>query len=247
MGIGTTLTCSKFEKSCNEGRTGEETEDEVEEGDELVQHDDLLTKGNISAIVGVSTLTRQQPRQQDHDQAFPELAAILSLIASFIYLLGFFDIDFIQSFIVRSSTEEEDDPLLNNHHDIEDEEIVKSVVEGKRLSYSLESSLRDSRRAALISREALQRVSGRSLHSLPLEGEQQCRQRQRKGAWRSGQRRLAVVTWMEVMKGLVASDWSRVSLEGWGRWLRQWTSTDGGGQLDMVERRANGVRTKKRI
>ncbi|KAK7276568.1 hypothetical protein RIF29_17711 [Crotalaria pallida] len=129
-----------------------------------------------------------------HLVTFPELAAILSLIASFIYLLGFFGIDFVQSFIARSSTEEDDDvhhplfhdvinlhqipklpppppdPLISSISSQEDEEIVQSVVEGKTPSYSLEASLGDCRRAASIRREALQRVTGRSLQSLPLEG-----------------------------------------------------------------------------
>ncbi|GMN50140.1 hypothetical protein TIFTF001_019296 [Ficus carica] len=52
----------------------------------------------------------------------------------------------------------------------EDEEIVKSVVEGTTPSYSLESKLGDCRRAAAIRREALQRTTGKSLAGLPLEG-----------------------------------------------------------------------------
>ncbi|KAK7267876.1 hypothetical protein RIF29_20556 [Crotalaria pallida] len=138
-----------------------------------------------------------------HLVTFPKLAVILSLIASIIYLLG---IDFIQSFITYSSTKEKDDPLFHNHHDVinihhqhqipklpappppqdlfississqERNEIVKSVVEGKTSSYSLESSLGYCCRAASIRREALQRVAGRSLQSLPLEGEQWCQWR----------------------------------------------------------------------
>ncbi|CAL0317573.1 unnamed protein product [Lupinus luteus] len=123
-----------------------------------------------------------------HVVTFSELAAILSLIASFIYLLGFFGIDFVQSFISRSSNDVvwEDhinhavrqqipilpppEPLISSISTEEDEDIVKSVVEGKTPSYSLESRLGDCRRAAAIRREALQRVTGRSLQSLPLEG-----------------------------------------------------------------------------
>ncbi|GAU14536.1 hypothetical protein TSUD_250780 [Trifolium subterraneum] len=52
----------------------------------------------------------------------------------------------------------------------EDNEIVNSVVEGEIPSYSLESRLGDCFRAAAIRREALQRISGRSLDGLPLEG-----------------------------------------------------------------------------
>lgn len=52
----------------------------------------------------------------------------------------------------------------------EDEEAIKSVVAGTTPSYALESKLGDCRRAAAIRREALQRVTGKSLSGLPLEG-----------------------------------------------------------------------------
>lgn len=52
----------------------------------------------------------------------------------------------------------------------EDEGIVKAVVDGTIPSYSLESKLGDCKRAAAIRREALQRMTGRSLEGLPLEG-----------------------------------------------------------------------------
>ncbi|XP_028078120.1 3-hydroxy-3-methylglutaryl-coenzyme A reductase 1-like [Camellia sinensis] len=129
-----------------------------------------------------------------HVVTLSELAAIASLIASFIYLLGFFGIGFIQSFITRVSHDawdidddcfilEEDrrlllcsssavvdcavpppvpklmepPPMLSN------EEIVKSVVSGSIPSYSLEPKLGDCYRAASIRREAMQRLTGRSL------------------------------------------------------------------------------------
>lgn len=135
-----------------------------------------------------------------HLVTLPEIAAIVSLIASFIYLLGFFGIDFVQSFISRASHDAWD---LDNHHNFliederdprrtppqqpqpappppeplistlsseEDEEIVKSILVGKIASYSLESQLGDCKRAASIRREALQRITGRSVQGLPLEG-----------------------------------------------------------------------------
>lgn len=52
----------------------------------------------------------------------------------------------------------------------EDEETIKSVVAGTIPSYSLESRLGDCKRAAAIRREALQRITGKSLSGLPLEG-----------------------------------------------------------------------------
>ncbi|KAL8257872.1 hypothetical protein R6Q59_029913 [Mikania micrantha] len=121
-----------------------------------------------------------------------ELVAIVSLIASFIYLLGFFGIDFVQSFIATSRVDDdsftlEDDvehhskpkPRIMNHvapaagigyTSEEDEEIVKLVVSGSIPSYSLESKLGDCRRAALIRREALERKTGRSVLELPVDG-----------------------------------------------------------------------------
>ncbi|GAA0166591.1 reductase [Lithospermum erythrorhizon] len=51
----------------------------------------------------------------------------------------------------------------------EDEEIVQSVVQGKIPSYSLESKLGDCFQATAIRREALQRITGKSLEGLPLE------------------------------------------------------------------------------
>ncbi|XP_057469749.1 3-hydroxy-3-methylglutaryl coenzyme A reductase 1-like [Actinidia eriantha] len=143
-----------------------------------------------------------------HILTLSELAAIISLIASFIYLLGFFGIGFVQSFIARASNEAWDDdvvvdadrfllqedrrlvpcpaaaidcavppvskmmdppplPVISSE---EDEEIVKSVVSGSVPSYSLESKLGDCHRAVSIRREAVQRLTGRSLVGMPLDG-----------------------------------------------------------------------------
>ncbi|CAA3017161.1 3-hydroxy-3-methylglutaryl-coenzyme A reductase 1-like [Olea europaea subsp. europaea] len=129
-----------------------------------------------------------------HVVTLSELAAIVSLIASFIYLLGFFGIDFVQSIISRNSAwdlENDDEQrfLVNEDRNIhspakprlmdlpaipsvsqDDEELVKSVVSGEVPSYSLESKLGDCFRAAKIRRDAVQRLVGRSLEGLPLEG-----------------------------------------------------------------------------
>jgi hydroxymethylglutaryl-CoA reductase (NADPH) len=149
-----------------------------------------------------------------HIVTLSEISAIVTFVASFIYLLGFFGIGFVQSLIIPRASHDEildddeivddfdrmmlkedlraappsdackivssrptnkiiDDPLpppalpLNSE---EDEEIVKSVVEGKTPSYALESKLGDCRRAAAVRREALQRITGKSLAGLPLEG-----------------------------------------------------------------------------
>ncbi|XVF07166.1 hypothetical protein REPUB_Repub06bG0115000 [Reevesia pubescens] len=124
-----------------------------------------------------------------HIVTFSELAAILSLIASFIYLLGFFGIDFVQSFISRASNDawDLDNDVVNRHRlltcpssisdhlipavsSAEDEEIVEWIIEETISSHSLEEKLGDCKRAARIRREALQRITGRSLQGLPFDG-----------------------------------------------------------------------------
>ncbi|XP_048129596.1 3-hydroxy-3-methylglutaryl-coenzyme A reductase 1 [Rhodamnia argentea] len=130
-----------------------------------------------------------------HVVTLPEIASIVSLIASFIYLLGFFGIGFVQSFISRASHDAWEDldddvnrgfgctdivaplpqpvdpePAISALSSAEDEEIVKSVVDGTIPSYSLDSKLGNCRRAVFIRREALQTTTGRSLADLPFEG-----------------------------------------------------------------------------
>ncbi|PRQ25232.1 putative hydroxymethylglutaryl-CoA reductase (NADPH) [Rosa chinensis] len=145
-----------------------------------------------------------------------EIVAILALVASFIYLLGFFGIDFVRSLFLQPSNDiwaaddDEDEIILKKDArkfpcgqapdrsipkmapiaspkvaqkvldekpaiktpppTEEDEEIIKAVVAGTIPSYSLESKLGDCKKAASIRREALQRVTGKSLEGLPLEG-----------------------------------------------------------------------------
>ncbi|KAK2427270.1 3-hydroxy-3-methylglutaryl-coenzyme A reductase [Trifolium repens] len=53
---------------------------------------------------------------------------------------------------------------------MEDEEVVRAVVSGSIPSYSLESKLGDCKRAAVIRNQAVERVTGRSLEGLPMEG-----------------------------------------------------------------------------
>ncbi|MBA0873537.1 hypothetical protein Goshw_003608 [Gossypium schwendimanii] len=193
-----------------------------------------------------------------HAVTFAEIVAVFALVASLIYLLGFFGIDFVQSLVTRPSgdvwsgeDDEEGNEVLLREEDArtvpcgqaldcsvpslphmvrnvtaqrlfdekpvrvtteedarkvscgqavdcslrslpprppivtsqklfhektvivtteEDEEIIKSVVAGTLPSYSLESKLGDCKRAAAIRREALQRLTGRSLSGLPLDG-----------------------------------------------------------------------------
>ncbi|XP_068344845.1 3-hydroxy-3-methylglutaryl coenzyme A reductase 2-B-like [Pyrus communis] len=130
-----------------------------------------------------------------HVVTLSELAALFSLFASIIYLLGFFGIDFVQSFVSPNSRAAHgpwnDDVVVRQNSSVnftalpsyatsasdkspalsaDDEKIIKSVVDGTTPSYSLESTLGDCRRAAAIRREALQRTTGSSLDGLPLEG-----------------------------------------------------------------------------
>ncbi|KAL8536237.1 hypothetical protein ACS0TY_011751 [Phlomoides rotata] len=145
-----------------------------------------------------------------------EISAIVVFFVSFIYLLGFFGMGFVQSLIIPRSSHDEildDDEIIDDFDQMmlkedsraapcaaaapppdvfspkpinkivvddqlpptplsseEDEEIVKSVVEGKIPSYTLESKLGDCHRAAAVRREALQRITGKSLAGLPLDG-----------------------------------------------------------------------------
>ncbi|XP_062080290.1 3-hydroxy-3-methylglutaryl-coenzyme A reductase 3-like [Humulus lupulus] len=103
----------------------------------------------------------------------PNQSSSLSLSVSFSPI-------FIQNFMIDDNgsqppcsivrTPNLDRQVLPTLSSKEDEDIIKSVVEGKVSSYSLESKIGDCKRAAMIRREALQRTSGRSLQGLPLEG-----------------------------------------------------------------------------
>ncbi|XP_008778179.3 3-hydroxy-3-methylglutaryl-coenzyme A reductase-like [Phoenix dactylifera] len=123
-----------------------------------------------------------------HVLTLSELSAIVGLAASLIYLISFFGIAYVQSFI--SSHDDDDDFLLAAPEaapcsllsagdapekmpvlsDDDNEELVHAVVAGKVPSYSLESKLGDCRRAAGIRREALRRITGRAMDGLPLDG-----------------------------------------------------------------------------
>lgn len=146
-----------------------------------------------------------------HVVTMSEMAAIVLFVASFIYLLGFFGMSFVQATPYSDDEEEEmevDDQTemvrkedtratpcgaaLDCESDVvvkqvvkkevifvptdtttvteEDEEIIQSVVSGKTPSYSLETKLGDCKRAAFIRRVALERITGKSLDGLPLEG-----------------------------------------------------------------------------
>ncbi|XP_019159939.1 PREDICTED: 3-hydroxy-3-methylglutaryl-coenzyme A reductase-like [Ipomoea nil] len=115
-----------------------------------------------------------------HVVSSSEIAALLAFAVSLVYLLGFFAHPLPLQEQEKEEKEEEEkqitlikkkvqsDPIILLSEE-EDEEIVKGVVEGRVPSYSLESKLGDCKRAAAIRREALERITGKSLDGLPLE------------------------------------------------------------------------------
>lgn len=172
----------------------------------------------FSVVYYLLTRWREKIRNSTplHVLTLSEIAAIVAFVASFIYLIGFFGISFVQSLIIPRSSHDDvwaaddDDldqvilkedtrsvpcaaagvdcpplpspkatvaavdnpsvpPLVPTSSE-EDEEIIKSVVSGTTPSYALESKLGDCYRAAAIRREALQRMTGKSVEGLPLDG-----------------------------------------------------------------------------
>ncbi|KAL0904761.1 hypothetical protein M5K25_026911 [Dendrobium thyrsiflorum] len=122
-----------------------------------------------------------------HALTLSDIPAIVGFIASLVYLISFFGIAYVQSFV--SSHDDEDDFLLSSDQPApcpltcskksplaaeslfgDDEEIVSAVVAGKIPSYVLEAKLGDCRRAAGIRREAISRITGRGMEGLPLDG-----------------------------------------------------------------------------
>lgn len=127
-----------------------------------------------------------------------EIFALIAFLASFIYLLGFFGVDLLfrsssddEVWATNEVDHEDlrkipcgqsldcsslpikpnpiDPPRESDLNSEEDEEIVKSVIDGIIPSYTLETKLGDCKRAASIRREAVQRITGKSLTGLPLE------------------------------------------------------------------------------
>lgn len=129
-----------------------------------------------------------------HVVSFWELVAIVAQLASFTYLLGFFGIYYVQSFISGSIDDDhvrEDDKLMSlvaqeevavkpsspqvqlkgiSLGDHEDDDIAAAVCNGTVASHSLESALGNCRRSAWVRRRALEMITGRSLDGLPLDG-----------------------------------------------------------------------------
>ncbi|KAI3732255.1 hypothetical protein L1987_63458 [Smallanthus sonchifolius] len=116
-----------------------------------------------------------------HVVTMSEMAGIIMFVASFIYLVGFFGVSFY-------SDDEDEEEIEGDHVECEsinkdllkettmvmsseaDEALIQEVVSGKTPSYSLESKVGDCKHAASIRRVALERITGKSLNGLPLEG-----------------------------------------------------------------------------
>ncbi|KAK1282840.1 3-hydroxy-3-methylglutaryl-coenzyme A reductase 3 [Acorus calamus] len=121
-----------------------------------------------------------------HIVSLSDMAAIVSLVSSVIYLIGFSGVGFIQSDITEDEEQQHPNPQFVSscpqsldppppHPDLsvsasDDEGLVQSVLNGSLPSYALESRLSDCRRAAGVRREALRRITGRSLDGLPIDG-----------------------------------------------------------------------------
>lgn len=119
-----------------------------------------------------------------------EILALIAQVASFIYLIGFFGIDYVQYFISKSGDGSWDSDDEREHRQVcetqsdrppvqlkgmilgenDDEDIARAVSEGEVPSYSLENDLGDTLRAASIRRRSVELTTRRSLEGLPLAG-----------------------------------------------------------------------------
>lgn len=125
-----------------------------------------------------------------HTLSFGDIIAVLALIASIIYLWGFFGIVYVQNFISKSEDEREalegpcsqplprqgSAPRTQVHlqgqalKENSNEDIACAVSGGVVPSHSLERDLGDCERAACVRKRAVEMMTGRSLETLPLAG-----------------------------------------------------------------------------
>ncbi|KAI5076786.1 hypothetical protein GOP47_0008851 [Adiantum capillus-veneris] len=128
-----------------------------------------------------------------------DMVAFFGLVASLIYLLGFFGIDYVQNFIGKGSDGQWDfveqsegligakptdllppstrtsvnaEVKLNGQtlKESSDEEIACAVNRGVIASHTLETSLDDARRAAIIRKRSVELITGRCLEDLAFGG-----------------------------------------------------------------------------
>jgi hydroxymethylglutaryl-CoA reductase (NADPH) len=127
-----------------------------------------------------------------HMLSLGDLIALVAVLSSFIYLIGFFGIDYVQNFIKNGDgswdSDDERDNLRSNCQvkpevvrpplqldgtplsSKEDEDIARAVSKGAVPSYSLETELGDTLRGATVRRRAVELTTGRTLEGLPLTG-----------------------------------------------------------------------------
>ncbi|KVI04180.1 Hydroxymethylglutaryl-CoA reductase, class I/II [Cynara cardunculus var. scolymus] len=116
-----------------------------------------------------------------------EMAAIITFVASCIYLLVYFGNSLVHHTHFLDEEEDQPEETTNTVHceyahlslkqvgkkdkvTQEDEAVIQAVVSGETPSYSLESKLGDCKRAAVIRRMAVERIAGKSLDGLPVDG-----------------------------------------------------------------------------
>ncbi|KAJ3688654.1 hypothetical protein LUZ61_017818 [Rhynchospora tenuis] len=101
-----------------------------------------------------------------------DLSVILAFVSSLLYLFCFFGIPFLQPDLPVPPPSEctgmDDKFIVPTVLPGNDEEIVKAVISGEVPSHALEKQLGNSRRAASIRREAIQRTIGRTFDGLPI-------------------------------------------------------------------------------
>ncbi|KAJ7551377.1 hypothetical protein O6H91_06G012700 [Diphasiastrum complanatum] len=127
-----------------------------------------------------------------HMLSLGELFAIVAELASFIYLIGFFGIDYVQNFISKNNdgawdSDDETETIASKVaqksiakpqiilagkqlQEFCDEAIASAVSSGQIASYLLEAELGDCTRAASVRRRAVELSTDRSLEGLPIAG-----------------------------------------------------------------------------
>ncbi|KAI3736267.1 hypothetical protein L6452_15806 [Arctium lappa] len=115
-----------------------------------------------------------------------EMTAIITFVGSCIYLVVYFGNTLVHHTHYFSDEDEDDESAQEfttntvrceyEYHRASslkregDEAVIRAVVSGETPSYSLESELGDCKRAAVIRRMAVERIAGKSLDGLPVDG-----------------------------------------------------------------------------
>ncbi|GAQ81545.1 hydroxymethylglutaryl-CoA reductase (NADPH) [Klebsormidium nitens] len=120
-----------------------------------------------------------------------DVLALVTELGSFVYLIGFFGIYYVEHAIGRSTSEDLDEGIAAGHQepvllhkvarsppqldgrtlvDQEDERIARAVAVGELPSHTLETELGDCQRAVVVRKRSAELRTGRSLSGLPLDG-----------------------------------------------------------------------------